>query len=380
MTKSTALAIIGKPAARAKDAKAEKVAGGGTEKITPPVEVLRVHSALLLAAELSTGNDPLMPSFSGVYLHRKEKIARVVGADGGRLFIGSFPLPSPMPSWLKDGILLSREGLKKRVELISGIQDTPMVKLSHTKGSGFVELSDEKGDAVFRINTLPMDYPDYEVQIGEETFVKMDEEGNVTGNEFEPVGFNSKYLKHCGEIAKTLEKGIPKSGRPKNGMVIRAYHARPDKPMFFSFDAWPGAVLILAPLKLASKAIAKETALIMAPATKLTLAALTAHETRNIKWAEAAPTERARIEFMEKAAGFRDRINAIMGRVSMPSLTAEPKPEPKPEPVKETIVIEPVNDGPVNDDPVNDETVPEDKPANQPEIKRTKIKSRRKAA
>jgi hypothetical protein len=373
MTKSTALAIIGKPSeAKAKDAKAEKVASGGNEKITPPVEVLHVHSALLLAAESTSAGDSARPYFGGVFLHRKEKVARVVASDGGRMFIGSFSLPSPMPSWLKDGILLSREGLKKRVQLIMGLQETPMIKLSHTKGSGFVEVSDQAGDAVFRLAKLPMEFPDYEKLIGAETFVSMDDEGNVTGREFEPVGINSRYLKHCGEIAKTLESGLSKKERPKNGMVVRAYSAKPDQPMFFSFDHWPGAVLLLAPNKLASAAMPKETAALMAGPIKLTLAALTAHETRNIKWAETAPTERARVEFMEKAAGFRQRINTIMGRVNMPSIT-EQKPEPvvvKPEPTREPQA-----------EPTHDETPTEDsQPENQPEIKRTKIKISRKAA
>jgi len=281
--------------------------------------------------------------------------------------------------------------------LIMGLQSTPMVKLSHTKGSGFVELSDERGDAVLRLSTMPMDFPDYDHLIGEDTFVQMDEEGNVTGREFEPVGFNSRYLKHCGEIAKTLEAGLPKKERPKNGMVVRAYHAKPDKPMFFSFDSWPGAVLLLAPAKLATAAVPKETAALMTPAIKLTLAALTAHETRNIKWAEGATTEHARVTFMEKAAGFRERINAIMGRVSMPAITeTKPQPvkadapivtEPVTEPVTENEpVTEPVNDDepvadPVQhdepaDEPVIEPTV-EEKPANQPEIKRTKISRRR---
>jgi len=381
MTKSTALAIIGKPDAEAKDAKAEKV-GGGNEKITPPVEILHVHSALLLAAESTTGADSSRPWFGGVFLHRREKTARVVASDGGRMFIGTFSLPSPMPSWLKEGILISAEGLKKRVTLIMGLQSTPMVKLSHTKGSGFVELSDERGDAVFRLSTMPMDYPDYEPLIGEETFVQLDEDGNVKGREFEPVGFNSRYLKHCGEIAKTLEAGLSKKERPKNGMVVRAYHAKPDKPMFFSFDSWPGAVLLLAPAKLATAAVPKETAALMTPAIKLTLAALTAHETRNIKWAESATTEHAKMTFMEKAAGFRERINAIMGRVSMPAIT-ETKPvkdapivtDPVTDPVTE--VTDPVAHDPMADDePVIEPTV-EEKPANQPEIKRTKISRRR---
>src|SRR4051794_16793874 len=61
----------------------------------------------------------------------------------------------------------------------------------------------------------------------------------------------------------------------------------------------------------------------MAQDTERSLPALKAHETRNREWAKTASTEQEKTEFLRKAAGFRERIDAFLGRTSE-------SPEPKP--------------------------------------------------
>ena len=51
----------------------------------------------------------------------------------------------------------------------------------------------------------------------------------------------------------------------------------------------------------------------MAQDTKVSVPPLKAHETRNIEWAKTAKTEQEKAEFLAKAAGFRKRIDAILG-------------------------------------------------------------------
>lgn len=372
------------------NSKAEKVDNKPTEKITPPVEIMHIHSALLLAAEASTSETAERPYLSGVFVHRREKMGRVVGANGERGFIGSFYLASPIPSWLKDGVLLSGEGLKKRVQMIMGMQSTPMIKIAHTKGSGFAELSDENGDAQFRVRVLNMPYADYEKAIGPQMFSVMDEDGNVVGREFEPVGLNSRHLKYCGDIAKTLEAAIPKKQRPINGMIVRAYNASATAPMFFSFESWPGAVLFVFPARLASAAIAKETMVLITPAVKLTLAALRAHVTRNLAWAEQTDDPNAKASFEEKAQGFKDRIARIIGQTGMPALANETEkpadqsaaPEPTPEPTPEQEPGQEPEDDATDHEAEQEAEDEEQKPIDEedrpdPEVKRTPIRVQR---
>jgi hypothetical protein len=389
---SKAIAVIGKPQAKAKEVKAEKV-GKADEKITPPVETLRVHSALLLAAASVIPAKPPATVMAGVHLHRQDKVGRVVTADADRMFVASYGIDSPIPSWMKEGITLSAEGLAKRVQLVKGLSETGMVKLTHTKGSGFVLLSDEAGSAVFRVPVIAGSFPDYNAAIATGSVVKLDEDGNVMGGEWEPVGINSRYLKHCGDIAKTLSDALPKEDRAKHGMVVRAFAANPEAPVVFSFDKWPGAILMMAPAKLAiaAKVMPAQTAALLAPATKLTLAALRAHVTRQVAWGEAATDPVIKADHEAKAEGFRVRIAQIMARTQAQVVIAEerkaaesenkaetssgvmPDPEPQPEPAAE----DQEDSASAAADPVEDE--PADEDGIRPETRRTPIRVRKAA-
>jgi hypothetical protein len=392
MSTGKAIAVIrdGKP--KAEEAKAEKV-GGASEKITPPVEIIRIHSALLLAAEATTGTaEQTRPYIGGVHLSRREKVGRVAAMDGrNKAFIASFEVPAPIPAFLREGITIDGDGLRKRVQMIASMSDTPMVKLTHTKGSGFALLSDEADDAIFKIEVMPYTYPDMDGAFKLNSFAPLDEDGEVKGREWEPVGINSRHLKHCGDIAKILEAGIDKKKRPKysddkgnvleGGMIIRAYNSgSTDAPLVFGFDGWPGAVLVVAPMQLATNAVSRETAAIMAPAVKLTLAALRAHATRNHAWAEEATNPRIKADYEAKARGFEERVAKIVAQTQAqfviaeerkaaaaapkPETPPEPQPEPEPEPTPE---------------PTPDDDAPTDEPAVKPEVRRTPIKIRKRA-
>jgi hypothetical protein len=58
----------------------------------------------------------------------------------------------------------------------------------------------------------------------------------------------------------------------------------------------------------------------------MTIAALRAHATRNLAWAEDAPSELAKAAFLAKAEGFQARVAEILKR--SPGLPALAAPEP----------------------------------------------------
>jgi hypothetical protein len=417
---SKALAIIGSEKPKTEKVKAEKMKDKPEDKITLPVETLYVHSALLLAAESVAAVGDRNPMFKGVYLHRREKVARVVAADGSsRLFIGSFPVEGKMPTWLTSGVILSAEGLKKKTQIIMSMQESDMVKLSHTKGSGYIEMSDNSGDAVFKIARIPLTYYNYEKALGSDAFSLLDEDGNVRNREWEPVGVASKWLKGCAGIADILNKGLEKERRNKDfGMIVRAYSGSGSQgsPMVFDFDAWPGAILCISPLQMGDSKVAKETLQIMSPAVKLTLAALRAHATRQLAWAEAASTPEIKADHEKKAEGFLIRIAKILSDTSAlpsiqtdyvstpePVIPVEPTPEPEAQPKvteavyaqngfgwepKDTVPVEPELEPEPEPEPQADPVANDDKPtveeeeaaAEKPTVTRTKIARKKKAA
>jgi hypothetical protein len=269
----------------------------------------------------------------GILIHQKDNgHARVVGyapGVGGRIFVGAFPVPGKAPTWLKPGLLLARDNLKAQLAMIAkmgGKNDSsqPMAMVSYKKGEPRASLSDEaRGDqgmpsmvfsvaAAQHVEQLAV----YEEKFQASSFVDLDTEGEAKAKpDWDPVGFNSQHMKHCTEIAKLLERQVPKEQR-ENGIIIRTFSSgEASAPRVFDFDGVPGAVLMVAGNEIVQRAVPLQTARILAPATKLTIAALRAHATRNRAWADEATDERVKAQFLAKEQEFLARIADIMARV-----------------------------------------------------------------
>lgn len=324
--RSTALVVTAQPTRQARQ---EKPA---TAEKLPTVQDVLIPAAILLAADFVTDHKGSKLAYrNGTYLHVVDGVGRVVGADGAKTFVASFKIIGEVADWLKDGIILANDGFKARVSMIAKLH--PVVRVRYAHGLAKAEVTDPERSMVFQIAVIDSPFPDYERTIITASFAPLDEDGEVVrGREWEPIGINSQYLKHVGEIAKTLEAGLPKDSRSEKGMVVRAFSGdgKNTTPLFFDFSTWPGAILGLSPQKLSSYATAPETAVLLAPAIKLTLAALRAHATRNLAWAEEAGDPATKAGFLAKAETFNARIAEILRRApGVPALTA---PETPPEP------------------------------------------------
>jgi hypothetical protein len=300
----------------------------------PEAETLAVPAALFLAAEsIAAKADAEKHHLRSLLLHQKDPgTGRIVGTDGTRLFVGSFPIPGKVPSWMKAGLMLGVDELKPRISMIGKVNS--LVTVSHTQGGAVAMLSDPDGRMVFRMPCGDVQtFPGYEAAFKLGSFSDMTEEGDAKAKvEWQPVGFNSRHLKHCGDIAKILEAAMPKETREKDGMTIRVFDSgEVTAPRVFDFIGFPGAVLVIAGMQLAQQALPLATARILAPAVKLTLAALRAHETRNMEWAAAATDEATKAAFIAKAGGFAKRIADILAQVvpDLPQI-AGPKPDEAP--------------------------------------------------
>jgi hypothetical protein len=328
-SRSTALAVTGNARREAKPEPQDQTTVKSepeAEKLPMPQDLL-IPAALLLAADAVTVEDPNRPYLYGVYLHSTEGMGRVVGTDGNRMFVSSFKIEGTAPDWLEDGLILSSHGLKARIGMIAKGTEGPMVRVTWAKNQPKVTLSDFDRSMAFQCLISDGVYPEYDRVIPAESFSNLDEEGMATGREWEPVGINSVYLKQVGEVAKTLDAGLAKADRSKKGMVVRAYNGggtgSKSSPLVFDFSSWAGAILIIMPAKLASPVMNPVTAALLAPAIKLTIAALRAHQTRNLAWAEAADPGFARDRFLAKAKGFELRIMEVLKRApGLPALAA----------------------------------------------------------
>jgi hypothetical protein len=291
-------------------------ANGDGDSPTAKIEMLAIPSTLLLAAETVASKAPKdKDELHGVMLHLKDTgIGRIVATDGDRYFIGSFAV-KPIPSWLKGGILIGSDNLKARVNMVAKIGASHFVLIGHAKGTGTATMADERNTMRFDIKCAAVTqmWP-YEDNIKVETFSDMDDEAEAKSRpEWKPVGFNSRHMKETGDIAKILESGIDKEKREPTGMVVRVYdQGNPDAPSIFMFDGVDGALLIVGALKLPARPLPLLSARVLEPATKGTLAALRAHETRWKDAAAAAASEEERTACLAKAESFNLRIAALL--------------------------------------------------------------------
>jgi hypothetical protein len=303
------------------------------------VETLQVPAALLLAAEtVAAKADKEAGALHGVLIHQKdEKRARVVASDGARLFVANFPV-TKTPSWLKAGLMLDRGDLKKRVSMLATIEEASVVLISYSAGARRAELADPERSAVMQVPIAnPARFPPYDQVLTEASFTTLREDGEDDTKDWQAVGFNSRSLRYCGDIAKILETGLPKDQRPKEGMVIRAFGGQDGAPKAFDFPQAPGIILVMQPIPAGYLPIPAETATLLAPgltpALKLTVAALRAHATRWKQRALEAEDSSDKQAAMDKAVSFQARVDAVLARA--PSMQAQIEgPSIEPEPAK----------------------------------------------
>jgi hypothetical protein len=310
------------------------------ERIPKAEEMIVPAAILMAAASVVAPADDDRVVLRGVHLHRKDDMARVVATDGVRMFISAFKCGADMPAWLdSEGVTLSATGLKARVAMIVKIQKNPVVTLSFARGQPRATLSDQQSEAVFQVPVIAEAYPDYEATLSASSFVNLDDIGERAGTEWEPVGINSAYLKQIGEIARTLEAAMAKEDRTPGGMIIRSYTGgSPDSPLVFDFSTWPGTILVIMSYKLATPAASKETAVLLAPAVRGTIAALRAHATRWRVTYENATGDYEKEAALEKMRGFEQRVAEVLRRApGLPAISdqSEPEQEPEQQPVEE---------------------------------------------
>jgi hypothetical protein len=140
--------------------------------------------------------------------------------------------------------------------------------------------------------------------------------------DWKPTGFNPQYLKAVADIAKTLDS---------KDVQFFDYAAEDGKeqPVLVTFgkDA-DGVALFLMPQQTEAK-LGAGARMLLAPSIKLTLAALKAHETRNLEAAKKA-TGAEKAAAQAKADDFARRIKEVLESAGGGQVQAAlPAPKPK---------------------------------------------------
>jgi hypothetical protein len=310
------------------DAGQQIVRADEEEKKQPKIEMVRVPTVLLQAAETVAAKVPKdKPVWQALFLHQKDGVGRIVALDGFSIFVGAFEA-KPMPSWLKTGIAVAREDLRARVNMIQKIGSSDEVILAHAKGESRLTLMDVRNTMRFEVAAAEVkSMPDYEAnltEIDQLNVADMGEQGERSSKaEWEPVAIGSRYMQECNAIANILRATQDKASRSEHGIAIRMFHPNPSAPRIFDFDGWPGVMLIVGAMQMEVRQLPLLTQRLIEPASRGTLAALRAHETRWRDAAAAAQTEEQRAVCLAKAEDFQKRIQALIAvAASKPALAA----------------------------------------------------------
>ncbi len=290
---------------------------------------IRLPVNILLAATLCSSQDETRHYLAGVYLKARDKELRCVSTDGHRMLVISRELPTAVPQWLKDGVIVSNASLKERLALMARVAYDQHVSFEDrmvivAKTGGNLTLKDPRGDCVFRVQIVDGTFPDYEAvmasisdsiftgglrQNGDDTETLQMVGGPV------PIGFRSHYVKSIADVARLLgsEHVALRTSTAENGAMV-------------TFPEADGAVLYVMPAEI-TKRIAPATAQILSLPLRRSLAALKAHATRNKGWAKDAKDPAEKAGFTSKAEDFEGRIVALIEQA--PGLKALPAPKTK---------------------------------------------------
>jgi hypothetical protein len=285
---------------------------GKPEAISIPVPYL------LAALTCLNVKDEDHPSLHGIHLVERDGFLRIIASDYQRIFLAQVGLEDleSCPSWLKAGITLHGSRLAARLRLI--VKDTIEARVSYASGHYRAQVSDTKNIDSYGIDVIPLPYPDLDKYIEGAGFA-------VEKMDFEPVGLNSKYLKHVSDIAKTLDQFVLEpEEKQKDGIAVRCFSGSPTKPIVFDFSNVPGVLLFIPPVEF-KQHLNSSTISMLAPALKATLSALRAHQTRQEIAAQRASNPFAKAEAEAKAESFKLRIAALLAKSGMPQL-AGPTP------------------------------------------------------
>ncbi len=266
-----------------------------------PLGYVSLPLRLIRAALSVASKEETRYNLMGVHVGAQDGVLRVCGTDGHRLFVGSVRPQggTELPDWLEAGVIISAEGLKARLTLLASDADDPkaaVIRVGYGKDARYVELADPCESIIFRQQPVDGKFPDYDSVIAGAAGALEDRSYDA----LEGSSYQGRYVKAVGEMAAVI------------GAESVTFFAPPDNAAsVVTFPDVPGAMLLLMPVA-CHNPLPAETAAIIGPNLKGTLAALKANLTRT----EAALRDMRKDgpeanRLTAKAAGLREKIMAV---------------------------------------------------------------------
>jgi hypothetical protein len=281
-------------ATTATDATAEQLAP--VQTIGVPANVLL---ALLAVAPLKDSRHYL----NGVYFHQTGAELRMVATDGHRMLVITHAAPEPIEWATREAGCIIPAAELARVVKFAG--KDAVVKLSYGIGHPAATLEADIGS--FKVRPIDGQFPVYQRVL--------DDAGAAFSAEREPMqasGMNAKFVKSAGAVSAALESD-----------ALFCFAPADDKaPTVFTFAGFPGAILVIMPMRDMGQALKADTVrLIGDRGMASSIAALKAHETRNRKAAKDAKSQKETDRLVKVADEYRARIEAIVSSLK-PALPA----------------------------------------------------------
>ena len=314
----------GRAAAEATVAKAMAKAPRVTAEAAPEAEAVEALAyvslplAFLRGALACASKEETRCYLQGVHVSARQGVLRACGTDGHRLFVGTVRPGggTVLPDWLEAGVIIPAEGLKARLALLHGDaedRDAATVQVGFAANAPAVALRDPHESIVFRMAPVEGRFPDFDRVIGDAANAL----GDRSFDSLEAPAYQGKYVKQVGDLAAAIGASTVSffaPGTQLDGTVGASIVTFPDVP---------GTLLLLMPVK-APESLPAETAAILGPNLRGTLAALKANLTRTLTAIRAAEAgERDTLE--AKAAVLRNKIDTVRIAVerALPAPAAE---------------------------------------------------------
>jgi hypothetical protein len=277
---------------------------GADEQIQHEVQPLtgvKLPSSALEAAILVAPKDDTRTYLNGVFLHRVGADVRVVTTNGSAMLVQSFPATEAelqQCTWLDKGIIIPRE-IAERAR--KALPDQPIVEFG--AGQPRLVIRDAKDEVTLRGAPIESAFPDYaKVMTDAGKVLEGGERGPLDATTQDP-----KLTQLAVKVASCLDsKSINIfQGPTRSGASV------------YTFGGAPGVLLLVMPMQAEAEVMPATTARLIGPAgLKGTLAALRAHQTRNLKAAKAEKDPKKKKAAQDLADSFKSRIAALVAASS----------------------------------------------------------------
>lgn len=280
-----------------------------TQAVSVNVAVLR--ACLTVAAKERSGRALL----ESLHLRTIDGQFRVMSSDGHRALVVPVKSAGIGPKWASEGVLLALDGLDKFLALVDSVSSVAVIE--YGAGNPHATVHDAGRNLSMKVRTIEGKFPDLDGPL-RNAATSLSREGATP---LATAAVNPVFMASAGRIGSALDATsvLPFGGVAGSAWLFTFTPSERGKRGIDKDDV-AGAVLLVMAMN-GDGAVSTQSARILAPAVRLSIAALKAHKTRveqqltGIKGKDPAATKQ-RDDLTHKSKLFADRIAALTAATS----------------------------------------------------------------